>query len=224
MITLYELVGSWQNFMKDIFANKEVIANLNKINNIYKTSPRKIYPEQSDVFKAFKECPYEKLSVVILLQDPYHDGSATGIATANRIGDSLSPSLQIIKDTICREVYEGHEFDFDQTLIKWEKQGVLMLNTALTVEAGHPQSHRIYWAKFTELVLRKLSEVNSGIVYCLWGKNAISYSMLLNHESNTILDCVHPVYTSYRGIPWICGHFNLINRYLKDFNNSTIIW
>jgi uracil-DNA glycosylase len=222
---LYKLVGTWDRILQDIFDNKEVISNLNTINNLYRRGPTKIYPEQADVFAAFKECPYNKLSVVILLQDPYHDGSATGIATANTIDTKkLSPSLQVMKDTICREIYKGEDFNFDPTLLSWERQGVLMLNTALTVETNHPQSHQIYWTKFTELALRRLSELNSGIIYCLWGKHADTYDIYINSLSNTILRCVHPVYASYRGVPWECRHFIEINKYLKDFNNTTIIW
>jgi uracil-DNA glycosylase len=142
------LVGDWDRVLVDVFKDKKVLEDLGKINKLYKTSPIKIYPEQEDVFKAFKECPYAKLSVVILLQDPYHDGTATGIATANSPEHlkyySMSPSLRIIKDTVSREVYKGAEFNFDPTLIKWERQGILMLNTALTVEAAHPQSHQSY--------------------------------------------------------------------------------
>jgi uracil-DNA glycosylase len=225
MTDLHDLVGDWDRILYDVFKDKEVVSNLNKVNNLYKTSPLKIYPEQEDVFKAFIECPYNRLRVVILLQDPYHDGSATGIATANAAGTRiLSPSLRIMQDTICREVYKGQEFNFDPTLVKWERQGVLMLNLALTVEAGHPLSHQLLWSRFTELTLKKLGEVNSGIVYCLWGRYADAYAPYLNSGSNTILRCNHPVWASYRGIPWDCGHFNMINKYLKDFNNYTINW
>ena len=222
---LSTLVGDWDRILLSVFEDREVVYNLNEINNLYKTSLVKIYPEQIDVFKAFKECPYNKLSVVILLQDPYHDGSATGVATANvKEQNPLSPSLRIIKDAVSQEIYKGLDFDFDPTLIKWERQGVVMLNTALTVESGNPLSHQKYWKRFTELTLRKLSEINSGIVYCLWGKHADAYAIYINSNNNTILRCTHPVYASYRGIPWTCSHFKDINKYLKDFNNLTINW
>jgi len=229
------LVGDWERILDSVFKDQKVLDNLGHINRLYRISPIKIYPEQENVFKAFKECPYSKLSVVILLQDPYHDGSATGIATANSNNTRiLSPSLKIIRDTIYREVYKLYsigeaerlaiESQFDPTLVSWARQGILMLNTALTVEAGHPQSHQSYWSRFTELVLRKLSDINSGIIYCLWGKYADAYSIYINSNSNTILRCTHPAYASYRGLPWDCTHFNDINKYLKDFNNTTIIW
>jgi uracil-DNA glycosylase len=224
-LRLTNMVGDWDRILADIIYDPEVLLNINRINKMYKDSSAKIYPEQIDVFKAFKACPYDNLKAIIILQDPYHDGSATGLATANRVDQKrLSPSLKIIKDTISREVYNYHDFDFDPTLIKWAKQGVLMLNTALTVEAGKPLSHQPLWSRFTELTLRKLSEINSGIVYCLWGKYADSFSMYINSNSNTILRCTHPVYASYRNQPWDCGHFTAVNKYLKDFNNLTINW
>ena len=225
MIDLHNLVGDWDRVLMSIFEDTTVRENLSKINALYKSGPTKIYPEQEDVFKAFKECPYRKLSVVILLQDPYHDGSATGLATANRAETkNLSPSLQIIKDTVCKTVYKGYDFGFDPTLIRWAKQGVLLLNTALTVEAEHPLSHQPLWRRFTGQVLIKLSQFNTGIVYCLWGKYADTFSFYINPLTNTILKCNHPVYAAYRSAAWECDHFNQVNKYLKDYNNITINW
>jgi uracil-DNA glycosylase len=225
MINLKDLVGDWDRILTPVFYDTTIRENLSKINALYKKGPVRIYPEQEDVFKAFKECPYKKLSVVILLQDPYHDGSATGLATANRAGTkNLSPSLQIIKDTVCKTVYKGYDFDFDPTLIRWANQGVLLLNTALTVESGCPLSHQGLWRRFTESVLFKLTQFNTGIVYCLWGKYAEAFETSLNPLTNTILKCHHPVYASYRGIAWECDHFNQVNKYLKDYNNIIINW
>jgi uracil-DNA glycosylase len=224
-----EVFDSWFDFMKDIIYDDTVLSNLNTINMYYKYVGEKglIHPKQENVFKAFKECPYSKLSVVILGQDPYHDGSATGLAFANlppKNNERLSPSLRVIEDTISRTVYHNHDFSFNPDLTKWAKQGVLLLNTALTVETGHPLSHLHLWNNFTTMVLAKLSEINSSIIYCLWGKHADSYSMYINSNSNTILRCNHPAYAVYQGIPWECDHFVKINIHLKDFNNTTITW
>lgn len=227
MIPLVDIVGEWDKFLFDILSNSTVTNNLNIINRLYLSGGAIIYPAQINVFKAFKECPYKKLSVVILLQDPYHDGSATGIALANdksMLDKRISPSLRIVEDAIARTVYNNREFNFDATLMKWVKQGVLMLNTALTVEAGKPLSHHDYWVAFTQLVLKKLSDCNSGIIYCLWGKYAESYAQYINPLSNTILRSTHPVYSIYSGKAWECDHFNMINKQLKEFNNTTIIW
>jgi uracil-DNA glycosylase len=218
------VVGSWDRFLYDILNDEDIIDKLNEVNLLYKYS-NNIYPKQEDVFNAFKKCPYDKLSTVILGQDPYHDGSATGLSFANiKNTKKLSPSLRIIKDTIIRTVYNGHDFDFDPSLIPWAEQGILLLNTVLTVKEGKPLSHQYLWFDFIQKVLIKLSEVNSGIIYCLWGKYAESYSVYINSSSNTILRCNHPVYSIYQGIPWECDHFIKINSYLKNFNNTTIKW
>jgi len=228
MTTLKEMVGDWDLFMREIFNDPLIINNLNTINTYYKYSNNGtgsiIYPEQINVFKAFQECPYEKLSVVILLQDPYHNGSATGIAMANEVGTKLSPSLRIVKDIISKTIYNREEFNFDPTLVSWANQGVLLLNTALTVYKGKPGSHKDLWNAFTKAVLKKLSEINSGIIYCLWGNFAQEYIPLINSLSNTILLAKHPVASVYSGIPWECDHFVKINKQLKDFNNLNIIW
>ena len=224
MIPLKEIVGDWDAFLLSVFSEPAVIANMNNIDRMYHAGER-IYPEQIDVFKAFQECPIDKLSVVILLQDPYHDGSATGIAMANEPNTRLSPSLKIVKDNICRTIYKGREFDFDPTLVKWARQGVLLLNTALTVEAGKPLSHKFLWARFTQCLLAKLSEQNSGIIYCLWGLEAKKLEYFIHNKvSNTILYYTHPVSAAYSGSAWDCDHFVKINEQLKCFNNTTIIW
>ena len=224
MISWNDLLGSWERVLSDIISDPIVRANLRTVNGYYLNGSLLVYPSQINVFRAFKECPYDKLSVVIVLQDPYHDGSATGIPMGNEPDTRMSPSLKIVKDTISRTIYKGQDFDFDPTLIKWERQGILLLNTALTVEAGKPLSHQKLWAYFTQKVFDKLSEINSGIIYCLWGKYAESYRMYINENSNTILTSTHPVYASYRGLPWDCDHFNKINDILKKNNNLYINW
>jgi uracil-DNA glycosylase len=222
---ILNVVGTWDRFLRDILYDPVVLHNLNTINSYYSDKDKIVYPPQEDVFKAFKECPYDKLSVVILLQDPYHDGSATGIAMANNATVyKMSPSLRIVEDTIARTVYNSREFGFDPTLVKWANQGVLLLNTALTVEKGKPLSHQKLWTYFTERFINKLSSIDSGIVYCLWGKHAQSFSMYINHNSNTVLMCDHPVASAYRGINWDCDHFNTINSLLKASNNLIINW
>jgi uracil-DNA glycosylase len=220
---LKDIVGDWDRILLPILQVPNVINNLNKVYNRYREV--RVYPKKEDVFKAFKLCPYNKLAVIILLQDPYHDGSATGISLANnKEGGKISPSLRVVRDCISRTVYKGQDFDFDPTLEAWEKQGVLMLNTALTVEEGKPLSHYDYWDEFTRKLLVKLSEDNSGITYCLWGKNAANYEYFINKDSNTVLKAYHPVYSVYTGKVWECNHFVDINNRLKAFNNTSINW
>lgn len=218
------IFGSWDIFFADIINNTKVSSDLNVIRSYYNSSSI-IYPNANNIFRAFKECPYDKLSVVIILQDPYHDGSATGIAMGNDVSQvKMSPTLRVVKDTVSRTIYNSEEFSFDPSLIKWCNQGVLMYNTALTVEKGKPLSHQHLWSTFTELFLKKLNTINSGIIYCLWGKQAEFYKQYINLSSNTILTATHPMYSVYRGSSWECNHFVEINKILKENNNLHINW
>jgi uracil-DNA glycosylase len=223
------LVGDWEPFFQTIFSDNEIIVNLNTVNEYYKFTKDnmgpKIYPEQKNVFRAFKECPYRNLSVVILLQDPYYNGSATGIALANESRTPiLSASLQIVKDTVSKTIYHGHNFDFDPSLKKWANQGILLLNTALTVEEGKPGSHIKLWSVFTKKLLQKLSYTNSGITYCLWGGHAKNFIGDIYPVSNTILTSSHPINSAYKNVEWDCDHFVKIREHLLKFNNIHIIW
>jgi uracil-DNA glycosylase len=218
------ILGSWDRFLTPILEDEVVQKNLDVIRGYYLNSSFITYPSPKNIFRAFRECPYDKLSVVIILQDPYHDGSATGIGLGNESNKNLSPSLKVVKDTISRTVYKGQEFNFDHSLVSWANQGILLINTALTVEAGKPGSHIEIWAPFTEKVFQKLNLINSGIIYCLWGKSAGEYAKYINQGSNYILSYTHPAYASYRGEIWDCNHFNAINVILKENNNLHINW
>jgi uracil-DNA glycosylase len=223
MINWKDILGDWVLPLQEVFKDTKVIENLTTVNNFYKSG--KVYPDQSNVFKAFKECPYAKLSVIILGQDPYHtENQATGLAFANPKDARMSPSLKIIQDTLARTVYKDEEFIFDQTLVSWANQGVLLLNTALTVEADKPLSHEHLWTQFTGKLLLRLNQFNSGLIYCLWGKHAQGFDVLINSLSNTILESTHPCSAHYRGEPWDCNHFVKINEQLKAYNNITIKW
>lgn len=223
MNQLTSIVGSWEGFFSHIFVDYEVIENLNLLNRLYKFRTEQIYPKQENVFKAFQECAYKDVMVVILAQDPYHNGMATGLALANN-SYPLSPSLQTIKDTISRTIYKGHDFDFDPTLISWAQQGILLLNTSLTVEQGKPMSHKLLWERFTQQTLIRLSYTNTNLIYCLWGSFAKEYAKFINSFTNTVLIDTHPMYAHYKGIMWDCNHFVLINEKLKALYNTKIEW
>lgn len=221
MTNLENIVGDWDKFFGELFeGNKKIVRDLNKVNSLYQERDVVIYPDQNNVFRAFKECHLSNLSVVILLQDPYHDGSATGIALANEVDRKLSPSLRIVKNTIAETIYNNQDFNFDPTLINWARQGVLMLNTALTVEKFKPSSHISLWEEFTRSLLTKLSKDTAGVIYCLWGKYSMQYQSLIKHDTNHILTCTHPAYAVYRHESWKCNHFVEINKLL----NNRIIW
>ena len=224
MIDLNTIVGSWKTPLKELFEDPKIINDLNIVSSMYKEG-RPIYPKQADVFKAFIECPYDELKVVIILQDPYHDGSATGIALANSdISNKISPSLRIVRNTIRMNMYKGDDFKFDPSLISWANQGILMFNTALTVDAGTPLSHVKLWSSFTERLLIKLSETKRDIIYCMWGKQARDYAVYMNNKDNLLLYSTHPVYAVYRGSVWDCDHFTRINEHLIKLGKQPIKW
>lgn len=194
------------------------------INKSYST--KVIYPrEKKNVFKTFSLTPYKDLKVVILGKDPYpNNNMATGLAFGNKeeiMGDSkLSPSLQKIKECVEQNVYNGFKLSFDQTLESWAKQGVLLLNTALTVEKGRIGSHHKYWNRFTTETLKTINDNNSGIIFMLWGKDAQSYEEYISLSKHYVLKFNHPSWAARNNIFWDCNHFNKANELIKKNNGS----
>lgn len=157
------------------------------------------YPDPVDIFKVFKTSP-EQVKVVILGQDPYHDGNATGLAFECKT--HISPSMDSIQDAY-QDYYKNH-FNTDVIegkLEQWSDQGVFLLNTALTVEAGKPNSHKSYWEEFTTEVIKILSEKQTPIVFMLWGSQAQSYSKHIAPH-HFVLKSEHPVAGKYSGRKW----------------------
>lgn len=156
-------------------------------------------PSISKIFRAFKECPYHDLKVVILGQDPYpQPGVATGLAFGNE-GENISPSLSIIMEELNSSYDDFNEFLFyDKTSLEhWAKQGILLLNSALTVETNKPGSHQEVWKYFIEGLLKSLSERETGLIYVLMGKVAHSYMSNINMNSNHIIKVAHPAADTY---------------------------
>ncbi|MBW5803089.1 uracil-DNA glycosylase [Coxiella endosymbiont of Ornithodoros amblus] len=183
-----------------------------------------IYPPQKDIFNALKLTPYEAVKVVILGQDPYHaPNQAHGLAFSVRPGVPAPPSLQ----NIFKELHE----DLDVTipshgfLEKWAKQGVLLLNAALTVEAGKPQSNaNIGWHRFTDKVIESLNDHPEGIVFLLWGSCAKKKSQLINNMHHRILKAPHPSpLSAARGFLG-CRHFSKANQLLHEMGRMEIDW
>jgi len=179
-----------------------------------------VYPKGSDIMKAFSLCPIEETKIVILGQDPYHDGTATGLAFANPTHcEIISPSLEIIIEEI--ETNIGIiALPFNQNLEHWAKQGVLLLNTSLTVMHGAPGSHLDLWEQFTTRFISDFSKLKPNIIYMLWGSHAQQYEQSIA-KNNHILKAEHPVKDYYavkdKDKKFIgCEHFNIANDILKD--------
>jgi len=178
---------------------------------------RVLYPEKDNIFRALRLCPPSKIKVVILGQDPYHDGNANGLAFSNKDLLYISPSLKNIFKEIETDIYDGFKLDQDPDLTRWAKQGVLLLNTALTVEKGKPGCHAKYWQKFTQYLLTRLSQEHVAVVYMLWGGHAKSYIPSIEQDTNFILTATHPSPLGANKGGWFgCRHFSKANEILKE--------
>ncbi len=183
-----------------------------------------IYPAQKDIFNALKLTSYEAVKVVILGQDPYHGpNQAHGLSFSVRPGVPFPPSLQ----NIFKELHEdlGIKKPTNGCLEKWAEQGVLLLNAALTVEAGKPQSHaNIGWHRFTDAVISSLNQHPEGVVFLLWGAYAQQKSQLINNLRHKILKAPHPSPLSANRGFLGCRHFSKANALLKEMSRSEIDW
>lgn len=187
-------------------------------------STKTIYPPQEMIYRAFELCSFSQVQVVILGQDPYHDeGQAQGLAFSVQDGAKLPPSLRNIYKEIVSDL--GRKSVTNGDLSSWGKQGVLLLNSILTVEAHMPASHqKIGWEEFTDEVIRRISEHKSGIIFILWGKHAASKKCLIDENKHMILESTHPSPLSASRGFFDSKHFSKTNEYLKKIGRREIEW
>lgn len=181
-----------------------------------------VYPPKPEIYSAFKSVPYDDVKVVILGQDPYHGaGQANGMAFAVGKGVPLPPSLVNIFKEIESDTGVKPQ---GSTLTGWAKQGVLLLNTVLTVRSGEPQSHSgLGWQRFTDAVISSLSAREKPMVFMLWGANAVNKKPLIG-MSHLILESVHPSpLSAYRGF-FGCKHFSKANAFLTEHGMMPVDW
>ena len=183
-----------------------------------------VFPKGKNIFRAFDKCPFDKLKVVIIGQDPYHGvGQANGLCFSVADGVPFPPSLQNIFKEVASDT--GAPIPATGELDRWAEQGVLLLNAVLTVRAHQPASHAGRgWEQFTDAVVRAIAERKSGVVYMLWGSYAQKNGAIANPANNLILKSVHPSpLSSYRGF-FVCRHFSQANAYLRSIGKSEIVW
>ena len=183
-----------------------------------------VFPPQDDIFNAFHFTPLHEVKVVILGQDPYHNvGQAHGLSFSVKPGVQTPPSLVNIYQELKEDM--GCYIPNNGYLVKWAKQGVLMLNTVLTVRAHQANSHRgIGWENFTDAAIRALNEQDRPIVFLLWGRPAQMKKKMLNNPKQFILEAPHPSpLSAYRGF-FGCGHFSKTNAFLKASGLEPIDW
>lgn len=205
---------TWDSFLKEI-KDQEYYKELKKfLDKEYLSNTT--YPKKDDIFKAFKLCPIDKLKVIILGQDPYHrKGQANGLAFSVNKGIKIPPSLRNIYKELNSDL--GIKIPEHGDLTFWAKQGILLLNTTLTVTEGKPLSHKGKgWEIFTDLVIKKINIEFKDKVFLLWGANARSKVKFIDQNKHLILEAPHPSPLSvYRGFDG-CNHFSKLNLYLKE--------
>lgn len=217
----YILTKDWSEALTNRF-DVEYKRNLfSWLENEYNS--KKIFPPKEKIFNALNFVPLKDVKVVIIGQDPYHtEGQADGLAFSCHNG-TAQPSLTNIFKEIHDEL--GIEMSGNTDLSAWAKQGVLLLNTSLTVIAHQPASHaNELWHTFTTEIVKILNEQNQPIVFMLWGNHAKTFLPLLNNPNHKILLSAHPSpFSVYKGF-FGCGHFKACNEFLKQNNLKEIDW
>ena len=221
-MTLDEYFGDWMK----VIDRTELNNVMAKVGQEYRRKP--LCPAQSDVFRAFELCSLKDLKVVMLGQDPYpQKGVATGVLFGNRKEvdeDNLSPSLNVVKEAAINFEVPHYCITFDQTLESWAKQGILMINSALTVEMNRIGSHVMLWRPFIAKLLKNLSEYNTTIVYVLFGRQAQTFKPYINDRFNHIIEIEHPAYFARSGTKMPHQLFVDISNKVKEIYGVPIKW
>lgn len=214
---------SWRKILEDEF-HQPYFSELKKFLLHEKNEGKTFYPPGSLIFNAFNLTPFNEVKVVILGQDPYHGkGQAHGLCFSVPEGVPPPPSLV----NIFKEIKNDLNVPIPVTgnLVKWAKQGVLLLNALLTVRANQPASHHhIGWENFTDKVIQKLSDEKSGIVFLLWGRFAQDKSSLIDPARHHILKAAHPSPFSANNGFFGCKHFSRTNELLVAQGNTPVDW
>lgn len=213
---------SWKSFL-EMESKKDYFKTLSKfIKDEYQN--KTIYPKQEDIFQAFNLCPFNQVKVVIVGQDPYHGpDQANGLAFAVQKDSKLPPSLQNIFKEIQSDLKLQSEKNGD--LSRWAQQGVLLLNSTLTVQKETPGSHQKKgWEIFTDNVIKKLSDEKEKLVFILWGNYAKKKGAVIDRKKHLIIESQHPSpFSAYNGF-FGSKPFSKTNTYLKKHNQKEIDW
>lgn len=216
-LTWHDVIGKEKelDYFKHIM---EYVAN-------QRTSGKTIYPPQRDIFNAFRFTPFADIKVVILGQDPYHGPKqAHGLSFSVLPGVTPPPSLVNIYKELQQDIsdfnYPNHGY-----LASWAQQGVLLLNTVLTVEAGKAHSHaKIGWETFTDHVIEAINHYREGVVFLLWGAHAQKKGQIIDRNRHHVLTSAHPSpLSAHRGF-FGCRHFSQANQFILDQGQTPIDW
>lgn len=221
---LYDLENkNLQNWVNN-FDEKTKNESAEAFNTYYKMkSENVIYPNNADIYNAFKKTSYDDVKVVILGQDPYHEeGQANGLAFSVNNGVKMPPSLKNIFKELQDDV--GGKFRTNTDLTDWAEQGVFLLNSSLTVIEGRPNSMADIWNTFTDSIIKLLNNKEKPIVFVLWGKNARDKKKLIDTKKHFIVESAHPSpLSAYRGF-FGSKPFPKVNEYLTSTGQVPIDW
>lgn len=216
------LKNDWNELLKDEFSKEYYLTLREFLKNEYNT--KTIYPDKYDIFNALHYTSYEDVKVVILGQDPYHGpNQAHGLSFSVNPGVRITPSLLNIYKELNSDL--GCYIPNNGYLKKWADQGVLLLNTSLTVRAGEANSHKNKgWEIFTDKIISLVNEKDDPVVFLLWGNNAISKKKLITNDKHLILSSVHPSPLSASRGFFGSKPFSKINQFLISVNKKPIDW
>ena len=219
---MVNLGNDWDELLKNDFESPYYL----KLREFLKAeySARRIYPPMHDIYNALKYTSYKNTRVVILGQDPYHgQGQAHGLCFSVKKGVPLPPSLK----NIFKELNTEYHIPTPESgeLTGWAKQGVLLLNTTLTVREGQPQSHKGHgWEILTDRIISLLNDKTTPVVFILWGGNARAKKALITNKSHLILEAAHPSPLSAFNGFFGCNHFYNANNFLRQTGQDEIDW
>ena len=219
---MFSLGNDWDILLGDEFGSDYYL----KLREFLKVeySTQRIYPPMNDIYNALRYTTYSDARVVILGQDPYHGpGQAHGLCFSVKEGVPQPPSLKNIFKELKDEI--GMEIPVSGELTGWARQGVLLLNTTLTVREGLPQSHKGRgWEILTDRIIEYMNEKSTPVVFMLWGGNARAKRTLITNPNHLVLECAHPSpLSAYNGF-FGCGHFKRANEFLSKNGLVPIDW
>ena len=217
----FEIHESWLQVLHPLSVSPHFQKLRDQLRLEYRRGP--VFPPRNDVFRCFQKTAFDQVKVVILGQDPYHGiGQAHGLSFSVPLGVKVPPSLRNIQKELKIDHWNSQELGCLDT---WAEQGVLLLNTVMTVRAGAAGSHRgIGWEAFTDGVLKAISQKLTHVVFFLWGKDAQSKVGLIDQNKHLVLQAPHPSpLSAYRGF-FGCNHFDQANQYLDAHGMHQIDW
>jgi len=215
---------SWENVLAAEFEKQYFKDLMDFVDNEYNKNNPPIYPNKNDIFKAFNKTPFNSVRVVIIGQDPYHGpGEAQGFSFSVPVGVTIPASLRNIFKEIKNDV--GQTVLMSGDLTDWTNQGVLLLNSVLTVPNDTPAGHTGKgWEQFTDAVIEALDTHRDGIVYLLWGAYAKEKGKKINRSRNEVLESGHPSFAHLHKTFFGNNHFSRTNKYLASIGREKIRW